>query len=116
MIVTGPSGQTVQTSQYEHDLRFTHDGRTVAALSTFEADTPGSYAIDVSGTVPSTARVSVGDVVELGLVVNGGGAIALFVGSLLATLVLAAIRRRRAVPRQNAVRTAEPAPQPASRH
>jgi hypothetical protein len=119
MIVTGPSGEIVQTSPYERDLRFTHDGRTVTALSTFIADTPGSYVIDVSGTVPSTARVGVGDVVGPGLVANGGGAIALFVGSLLAALVMgviAAIRRGRAGPPQKGARTSEPAPEPASRH
>lgn len=97
--VTGPSGESVPTSPYRRDLRFDYDGRIVTALATIDPSASGIYTIDVSGTVPSTARISVGDVVDFGLIANLAGAIVLFLGSLLALLVavvMAAVGRGRA--------------------
>lgn len=112
LAVTGPSGETVATTPYRRDLRFDHDGRVVTAVATIDASTSGTYTIEAGGTVPPTARVSVGDVVDGGLIANAAGAIVLFVGSLLALLamvVLGAIRRGRAVSQP------EPTAKPAAR-
>lgn len=101
--VTGPSGQTVPTTPYQRDLRFDFDGRIATAVATIDASVSGTYTIAVSGTVPATARVSVGDVIDVGLIAGAAGAIILFVASLLALLamvVVIAIRRARVVPPQ----------------
>ncbi|MGA7271757.1 MAG: hypothetical protein WB239_11855, partial [Acidimicrobiia bacterium] len=98
LAVTGPSGESVPTSPYQRDLRFDYDGRIVTALATIDPSASGTYTIDVSGTVPSTARISVGDVVDFGLIASAAGAIVLFLGSLLAllvTVVMTAVRRSR---------------------
>ena len=100
LIVAGPSGEAVQTEPYVRDLRFDYQGRVVTALRTFDADVAGIYNIDISGDVPSTARVSVGHVADFGLVAGLAGAIILFVGSLLAllaTVVIVVIKRGRTV-------------------
>ena len=101
LAVNGPSGESVATVPYEGDLRFNHDGRVVTALATIDAPTAGTYTIAVSGNVPAGPLVSVGDVVDLGLIVEAASAIALFVGSLLVLLTavaVAAIKRRTTAP------------------
>src|SRR6478752_1363442 len=99
LAVKGPSGESIATVPYEGDLRFNHDGRVVIALATVDASTAGRYTVQASGTVQPTALVSVGRVVDFGLIAEAGAAIALFVGSLLlltVTVAIAAIERRRA--------------------
>ena len=96
LTVTGPSGESVATVPYEGDLRFNHDGRVVTALATIDTPTAGTYTVQASGNVPPTAMVSVGRVVDFGLIAAWTGTIALFVGSLLLILVtvtVAAIKR-----------------------
>ena len=96
LTVTGPSGESVATVPYERDLRFDHDGRVVTALATIDTPTAGTYTVQASGNVPPTAMVSVGGVVDFGLITAWTGTIALFVGSLLLVLVtvtVAAIKR-----------------------
>jgi len=98
LTVTGPSGESVATVPYERDLRFDHDGRVVTALATIDTPTAGTYTVQASGNVPPTAMVSVGRVVDFGLIAAWTGTIALFVGSLLLVLVtvtVAAINRRK---------------------
>lgn len=98
LAVTGPSGATVTTAPYERDLRFTYDGRAVIALATIDAPTAGTYTIEASGDVPPAALVSVGQVVDVGLLANAAGALALFVGpplALLVAMLVAAVKRRR---------------------
>lgn len=85
--VTDPTGQTVTTASYQHDLRFTHDGRTVIALATFEAPSAGSYTLNVQGSVPDGAMLSVGRIVDLGLLANAAGAVVVFIASLGALVV-----------------------------
>lgn len=94
--ITGPSGP-VGVADYETDLRFDVDGRVATALATFEAPAAGTYRVDVVGDVPTAARVSVGDVVDLGLLANAAGAVVLFVGTILAAgvIVLVAVKRTR---------------------
>lgn len=98
LAVTGPSGASVTTTPYQRDMRFNYDGRAVIALATFDASTAGTYTIRASGDVPSAAVVSVGHVVDVGLLANAAGAIALFVVPPLAVLVamlVASVKRRR---------------------
>jgi hypothetical protein len=98
--VTGPSGQTIPTAPYETDLRFDIGDRVAVAMATFDAPTAGTYTITVAGDeVPAGARVSVGDVVDAGLIANLVGAIVLLVGTwmiaLLMVVVVAVMRSRR---------------------
>ena len=57
------------------------------ALSTIDTPTAGTYTVQASGNVPPTAMVSVGGVVDFGLIAAWTGTIALFVGSLLLLVV-----------------------------
>ncbi len=96
--VTGPAGRSTPTTPYGRDLRFTHDGRVVVTMATFDAPTAGDYTIDVSGNAPPGAAVSVGTVVDTALIINGVGAVGLFVISLLslvATMIAALVSRSR---------------------
>jgi hypothetical protein len=83
LAVTGPSGERVATVPYERDLRFDYDGRLLIALETIDASTPGTYVVQVSGDVPATAQISVGHVIDVGLVVNVVAVIGLFLVSIL---------------------------------
>ena len=65
-------------------------------MATIDTPTAGTYTVQASGNVPPTAMVSVGGVVDFGLITAWTGTIALFVGSLLLILVtvtVAAIKR-----------------------
>lgn len=98
--VTGPSGETIPTAPYETDLRFDVGDRVAVALATFDAPTGGTYTVTVAGDdVPAGARVSVGDVVDVGLIANLVGAIVLLVGTWMIALpmaiVVAVMRSRR---------------------
>ena len=98
LAVRGPSGEPVATVPYERDLRLNHDGRVVTAFATIDTPTAGTYTVQASGDVPPTALVSVGRVVDVALIAEAGGAIALAVGSvllLLMTVTVAALKRRR---------------------
>lgn len=100
LTVTGPSGATITTAPYETDLRFDVGDRVAVAMATFDAPTAGTYTITVAGDdVPAGARVSVGDVVDVGLIANLVGAIVLLVGTwliaLLMVIVVAVMRSRR---------------------
>ncbi len=95
--VTGPSG-SVPTAVYENDLRFHVSGRVATALATFDAPVAGTYTVRVAGDVPAGSRVSVGDVVDAGLIASFVGAVVLFVATLAAaaiTVLVVAIRRLR---------------------
>jgi len=91
LAVKGPSGEPVATVPYEQDLRLNHDGRVVTALATIDTPTAGTYTIQASGNVPPAALVSAGRVVDLALIAEMGGAIALSVGSFLLLLVTATV-------------------------
>jgi hypothetical protein len=90
--ITGPSGQPIPTASYQRDLRFTHDGRTVTAVATFQAPTAGAYTLQTTGEVPPAAQVSVGHVIDVGLLASTAAAIGLFVAALLVLVVTALIR------------------------
>ena len=96
--VTGPSGP-VPTAAYATDLRFDVNGRVATALKTFDAPTAGTYTVQVAGDVPAGVQVSVGHVVDTGLLANAAGAIVLFIASIpigLIVVLVTAVRRRRA--------------------
>lgn len=96
--VTGPSGDPIQTTRYERDLRFDHGGRVLTAMATFDADEAGTFTIEAAGNVPAEARASVGEVVEFELVANVLGVVGLFIGSLLGmtiALVFIGLKRGR---------------------
>jgi hypothetical protein len=108
LAVTGPSGAAVPTAPYERDLRFRHDGRDIIALATVDLPAAGTYVIQASGSVPPTAMVSAGQVIDFPLIANAAGAVTLFLGSLvvvLATSVVGAFTRSRARSFEDAGRT-----------
>lgn len=95
--ITGPFGP-VAVADHETDLRFDVDGRVATAVATFEAPAAGTYRLDVVGDVPTAARISVGDVVDSGLLANAAGAVIVFVGTILAAGVIflvVAVKRTR---------------------
>lgn len=96
--VIGPSGEPIATPPYARDLRFHHEDRIVTALATIDIEDPGTYTVEVSGDVPSASRVSVGDVIDRGLVAGAAGMIALLLVSLIGVVVgvvLTSLRRDR---------------------
>jgi fermentation-respiration switch protein FrsA (DUF1100 family) len=78
----------VATVPYGRDLRFSHDGRIVIALATIDMPTAGAYTVHVAGNVPPAALVSVGDVIDIRLIVGAAGAITLFGGSAFALVII----------------------------
>jgi hypothetical protein len=98
LTVTAPSGEEVAIAPYERDLRFDYDGRVLTAMATIDASTVGTYTVEASGDTPPSAQISVGHVVDVGLIAHAVGVIGLFLASLagVATAgVLIAVRRRR---------------------
>lgn len=98
LLVTGPSGEQVPTAPYDGDLRFDVGGNVAIALATFDAPAAGTYTVTATGDVPTAARVSVGQVVDGGLVAQVVGAVVLFVGTVAVTVplvVVVAYRRSR---------------------
>lgn len=96
--VTGPSGSPIPTVAYGSDLSFDVGGRVATALATFDATEPGTYTVEATGDVPEDARVSVGHVVDGGMVARVVGAVLVFVGTLLVAalmVVVVAYRRSR---------------------
>lgn len=85
--VLGPSGPVTLT-RYDRDLRFDVDDRVATALMTFDAPEPGRYTLRATGDVPAGSMVSVGDVVDGGLLASTAGAIGLFVASIVAGAVI----------------------------
>lgn len=80
--VTDPSGRAVAVDAYVGELRFDVGDRVAIATATFEAPAPGTYTVTVDGDAPAGARVSVGQVVDAGLVARATGAVGVLVGSL----------------------------------
>jgi hypothetical protein len=98
LTVTGPSGERVAVAPYERDLRFDYDGRVLTAIAVIDATTAGTYNVEATGDVPAFAQVSVGHVVDVGLVANVVGVVGLFLVSVLgmavAVVVIVAKRGR----------------------
>ena len=67
------------------------------AVATIDAPEAGTYTLRVTGDVPADARVSVGDVVDGGLLAGVAGAVGLFVTSLLAVVVTVVVALTRSV-------------------
>ncbi len=98
LTVTAPSGEAVEIAPYDGDLRFQHDGRVLTALATIDASAAGTYTIEASGDTPPSAQISVGHVVDVGLIANAVGVIGLFLASLAGAAiagVLIVVRRGR---------------------
>jgi len=102
VVVTGPSGDTIPTVAYESDLRFDVADRVAVAVATFDTPEVGIYTVEVTGDVPETARVSVGNVVDGGVVAHVVGAVVLFVVTLVvaAAIVVVVAYRRSRTPQQ----------------
>lgn len=98
LVVTGPSGDLIETARYERDLRFDYDGRLLTAMATFEAADAGTYTVEASGDVSAAVGVSVGEIVEYRLIAGVVGVVGLFIASLVGmtlALILIAVRRGR---------------------
>ena len=96
--VADPSGEAVPVQAYVGELRFDVGDRVAVASATFEATAPGTYTVTVDGTVPAGARVSVGQVVDDGLLARATGAVGVLVGSLAvaaAVVVVVGVMRAR---------------------
>lgn len=107
LTVHGPSGEPVAVSRYERDLRFDHDGRVVTAIAVIDATTAGTYNVRATGDVPALAQISVGHIVDLGLIANLVGVVGLFVVSvvgMVVPIVLIVLGRGRVVPSDEAGR------------
>jgi hypothetical protein len=105
LTVTGPSDQTVTVSRYERDLRFDYDGRVATAIAVFDATTAGTYNVQAIGDGPAMAQVSVGHVVDVGLVANVVAVVSLFLISVVGVAVsiaLVVVRRGRTAPTDEA--------------
>lgn len=87
LTVVGPSGGRVETAPYERNLRFDYDGRVLTALATIEMSSTGTYTIDVAGDVPVEAQISVGHIVDVGLIASVIGVVGLFVASVVGIVV-----------------------------
>ena len=87
LTVVGPAGERIQSQPYDRDLRFDHNDRVLIAVATIETASVGTYAIQVSGDVPVGAQISVGDVIDFGLVANIVAVVGLFVVSILGSVV-----------------------------
>ncbi len=86
--VTDQAGRSAATTPYGRDLRFTHRGRTVIALATLDVPAAGSYTIRAGGDVATGAGIAVGTVVDAGMLINGIGAVVVFVLGILALAVV----------------------------
>ena len=98
--VTDPSGSVVPTAASTLDLRFDHADRVGVSVATFAPTTEGTYRVAVAGDVLPAASISVGRSIDVGLVANAIGAVALLIASLAASLVIVlvvAIQRVRVV-------------------
>lgn len=107
LTVTGPSGEPVAVSRYERDLRFDHDGRVVTAIAVLDATTPGTYNVRATGDVPVLAQISVGHIVDVGLIADLVGVVGLLVVSVVGMVVpvaLMVVRRGRVNPGDEAER------------
>jgi hypothetical protein len=96
--VVGPSGDEVAVRAYVGELRLDVGDRVAVAIATFEAPVAGSYTVAVDGDAPAGARVSVGQVVDGGLVARAAGVLAVFVGSLVVAggvVIVVAVKRAR---------------------
>lgn len=91
LTVTGPTGEVVPVSLYGRDLRFDYDGRVVTAVAVFDASLAGTFDVRATGDVPDLARISVGRIVDVGVIANVIGVVGLFVLSMVGMAVAGAV-------------------------
>lgn len=87
--VTDPSGAAVALGHYDTTVTYSAGGHEGRGIYTFDADVPGTYAVNASGT-PGTG-IAVGRGIGAGLVTTVGGAILAGLAGVLAGGVMAIV-------------------------
>ena len=92
-------GEVVDLDDYSGSFTIDADGRSSAAIATFEAPAAGDYLISANAQAPSGATIAVGRPLARRILVIVAGALALALIPLVAAIVIAimvATRRSRA--------------------
>lgn len=93
--VVGPDGAAVPVDPYGGDLRYDvpdQPGRVGQAVATFEAGSPGRYAIRVDGRAATGAILAIGEDATRSALPEILGAMALMAASLVGGAILLALR------------------------